>query len=181
MLASRMWLWPRPSPWCPGTACPRPCHSPTWSHQRRRAAVCCAQTPRGVLGWDPPESKRTDTDREQPSTAWSNHTFSTNSCLSISASHLTAAHASPARPVLLKSTGQSFIWLSYLLISAGFAYFDLSIHQRILKNKNVSWFPQKYGAAQLFSTLIIIRNVSWAANQHINDDFWRIMWHWRLE
>ncbi len=28
-------------------------------------------------------------------------------------------------------------------------------------------FPQKYKAAQLFSTLIIIRNVSWTANQHI--------------
>ncbi len=28
-------------------------------------------------------------------------------------------------------------------------------------------FLQKYWAAQLFSTLIIIRNVSWAANQHI--------------
>ncbi len=29
-------------------------------------------------------------------------------------------------------------------------------------------FPQKYLAAQLFSTLmIIIRNVSWAVNQHI--------------
>ncbi len=26
---------------------------------------------------------------------------------------------------------------------------------------------QKYEAAHLFSTLIIIRNVSWAANQHI--------------
>ncbi len=31
----------------------------------------------------------------------------------------------------------------------------------------VSRFPQKYCAAQLFSTLIIIRNVSWAVNQHI--------------
>ncbi len=28
-------------------------------------------------------------------------------------------------------------------------------------------FHKKYKAAQLFSTLIIIRNVSWAANQHI--------------
>ncbi len=28
-------------------------------------------------------------------------------------------------------------------------------------------FPQKYEAAQLFSTLIIIRNVSWAVNKHI--------------
>ncbi len=36
----------------------------------------------------------------------------------------------------------------------------------ILKNK-IWWFPQKYEAAQLFSTLIIIRNVCWAANQYI--------------
>ncbi len=28
-------------------------------------------------------------------------------------------------------------------------------------------FPQKYEAAQLFTTLLIIRNVSWAANQYI--------------
>ncbi len=33
-----------------------------------------------------------------------------------------------------------------------------------IKNpKKVLWFPQ----TQLFSSLIIIRNVSWAANQHI--------------
>ncbi len=32
--------------------------------------------------------------------------------------------------------------------------------------KKIYQFPQKYEAAQLFSTLIII-NVSWAANQHI--------------
>ncbi len=31
---------------------------------------------------------------------------------------------------------------------------------------NVSQFPQKYEAAQLFTTLSIIINVSWAANQH---------------
>ncbi len=31
----------------------------------------------------------------------------------------------------------------------------------------VSHFPQKYEAAQQFSTFIIIRNVSWAANQYI--------------
>jgi len=31
-------------------------------------------------------------------------------------------------------------------------------------------------AAHLFSTLMIIRNVSWSSN-HIR----RIMWHWRLE
>ncbi len=31
----------------------------------------------------------------------------------------------------------------------------------------VFWFTQKYEAAQLFTTLTIIINVSWAANQHI--------------
>ncbi len=46
--------------------------------------------------------------------------------------------------------------------------------------KKLSCFPQKYEAAQLFSSLII-RNVSWAENQHIMNDFWRIIWHWRLE
>ncbi len=39
--------------------------------------------------------------------------------------------------------------------------------------KNVSRFPQKYEAAQLFWIFIIIRNVSWAANQHNSNDFWR--------
>ncbi len=34
-------------------------------------------------------------------------------------------------------------------------------------NPEKSRFTQKYWAAQLFSTLIIIRNVFWAANQHI--------------
>ncbi len=42
--------------------------------------------------------------------------------------------------------------------------FGLYNHPRILKK---SWFPQKYEAAQLFSTLIIIRHVSWLTNQHI--------------
>ncbi len=32
---------------------------------------------------------------------------------------------------------------------------------------HLSHFPQKYEAAQLFSTLIIMRNASRAANQHI--------------
>ncbi len=30
-----------------------------------------------------------------------------------------------------------------------------------------SWFPQKYWAAKVFTTLMIIQNISWAANQHI--------------
>ncbi len=33
--------------------------------------------------------------------------------------------------------------------------------------KHVSQFPQKYWAEQLFSMLIVIRNVNWAPNQHI--------------
>jgi len=33
------------------------------------------------------------------------------------------------------------------------------IHQESWNKR--SWFPQKYEAAHLFSTLIIIRNVSW--------------------
>ncbi len=44
--------------------------------------------------------------------------------------------------------------------------FELYIHQTILKIKSIT-FPQKYEAAQLFSSLIIIRNVSWSPNQHI--------------
>ncbi len=42
-----------------------------------------------------------------------------------------------------------FFWIFYLLNNP----------------KKISQFPQKYWAAQLFSTLLI--NVSWAANQHI--------------
>jgi len=38
------------------------------------------------------------------------------------------------------------------------SYFELSIHQRILR---------KYEVAQLFSTLIIVRNVSCASNHQI--------------
>ncbi len=32
--------------------------------------------------------------------------------------------------------------------------------------KIIIWFSQKFEAAQLFPTLVIIRNVLWAANQH---------------
>ncbi len=37
----------------------------------------------------------------------------------------------------------------------------------MLKKKNASRFPQKYEAAQLFSVLLVIRNVPRAANQRI--------------
>ncbi len=40
-----------------------------------------------------------------------------------------------------------------------------------LLNGYVSLFPHQYCAARLFSTLIIIRNVSWAAYYY---DFWRL-------
>ncbi len=42
---------------------------------------------------------------------------------------------------------------------------ELSIHQMVLKSI-IAMFPHKYEAAQLFPIMIIIRNVSWAANQH---------------
>ncbi len=41
------------------------------------------------------------------------------------------------------------------------------VHKNNLEKQNVSRFPQKYEAAQLFSTLIIIIHFSGAANQHI--------------
>ncbi len=65
-----------------------------------------------------------------------------------------------------KVTVMTFIMLQKISISNKCCSLERSIHQRILKNKMYQ-FPQKYCAAQLFSTLIIIRNVSWAANQHI--------------
>ncbi len=66
---------------------------------------------------------------------------------------------------LLKSDSKD-IMLQKISISNKCCSFELSIHLWIMKNRLVG-FPQKYWAAQLFSTLIIIRNVSWAANQHI--------------
>jgi len=38
-------------------------------------------------------------------------------------------------------------------------------------------FLQKYEAAQLFSKLMIIINISWASNSHIRLNFRRIMLH----
>ncbi len=37
----------------------------------------------------------------------------------------------------------------------------------LLLNGNVSQFPQNDEAARLFLTLVIVRNVSWAVNQHM--------------
>ncbi len=59
---------------------------------------------------------------------------------------------------------KTFIMLQQISIKCCF-----SVHQSILKNKmhHGFHFPQKCDAAQLFSTLIIIRDISWTANQHI--------------
>ncbi len=61
---------------------------------------------------------------------------------------------------------KTFIMLQNIYILNKCCSFELSIHLWILKNK-IYQFPQKYCAAQLFSTLIIIRNVSYYY------DFWR--------
>ncbi len=64
-----------------------------------------------------------------------------------------------------KVTVKSFKMLQNISISNKWCSFELSIHQ-IMKN-TMYQFPQKYSAAQLFSTLIAIKNISWTANQHI--------------
>ncbi len=56
---------------------------------------------------------------------------------------------------------------SYIMWRIMLVFQSLSINQRILKTLNWSRFSQKYWAAQQVSSLITIRNVSWAANQHI--------------
>ncbi len=66
----------------------------------------------------------------------------------------------------LKETVETFIMLQTISISSKCCSFDFSVHQRILKTK-WSRSPQE-NIKQLFSTLIIIRNVSWAANQHMS-------------
>ncbi len=53
--------------------------------------------------------------------------------------------------------------LQNISISNKCCSFELSVHQRILKNK----ISNKNMKPQLFSALIIIRNVCWAANQYI--------------
>ena len=64
-------------------------------------------------------------------------------------------------------TVKIFIMQQKISISNKCCSFELSIHLWILKNKMHHGFLQKYCWEQLFSTLIIIRNVSWAANHHI--------------
>ncbi len=54
---------------------------------------------------------------------------------------------------------KTFIKLKKIFVSHKCCSFDLFI-QRIWGGGGVSGFPQNYEAAQLFSTLIIIRNVS---------------------
>ncbi len=65
-------------------------------------------------------------------------------------------------------TVKTFMMLHKISISNKCCSFELSI-QRIPMYPNVKMyqFPQEYDAAQLFSTWIIIRNVSWAGNQQI--------------
>ncbi len=65
-----------------------------------------------------------------------------------------------------KVTVKTFIMLQKISISNFLFSISISVLFLIMKNK-MSRFPQKYWSAQLFSTLIIIRNVSWASNQHI--------------
>ncbi len=62
---------------------------------------------------------------------------------------------------------KAFIMLQKISILNKCCSSEILIHLWIQKKINASQFPQKYCAAQLFSTLIIIINVSWAANQHI--------------
>ncbi len=65
-----------------------------------------------------------------------------------------------------------FIYLSVRFTVFNWMYCTL-LFKTILSQFTKSW------------TLIILGNVSWAANQYISDiyfsDFWRIMWHWRLK
>ncbi len=65
-------------------------------------------------------------------------------------------------------TVKTFMMLHKISISNKCCSFELSI-QRIPMYPNVKMyqFPQEYDAAQLFSTWIIIKNVSWAGNQQI--------------
>ncbi len=62
----------------------------------------------------------------------------------------------------IKVTLKTFMMLKIYISNKCFWIINKTILKKLL------WFPQKYEAAQLFSTpLMIIRNVNWAANQHI--------------
>ncbi len=63
----------------------------------------------------------------------------------------------PRSKIVISNTPNSNITKDY--ISNKCCSFKMYIHQRILKKINASPFPQKYEAAQLFSTLIIIRKI----------------------
>ncbi len=63
------------------------------------------------------------------------------------------------------------IYFFMLIVTSNFFYLTPNIWI-------VSHFPQKYLAAQLYSTLMMPIMISWAANQHITI---RLMWHSRLE
>ncbi len=68
-----------------------------------------------------------------------------------------------------KVTLKTFIMLQNIYISNKCSSFELSIHLWILKNKMYHSFHKKL-CSTTFSTLIIIRNVSWATYYY---DFWR--------
>ncbi len=59
------------------------------------------------------------------------------------------------------------IVLQKISISDKCCSFELSVHQRILKKNIYIKCSQKCEAAQLLSALVMVRNISGAANQHI--------------
>ncbi len=82
----------------------------------------------------------------------------------ITSSEMYSLHLTHPKWTHTRSSGQPWtfvITLQKISISNKCCSFELSIHLWILKNK---MFPQEY---ELFSALIIITNVSWAANQHM--------------
>ncbi len=70
-----------------------------------------------------------------------------------------AAHFEVSKILFIKDT-LNWSKMTFIILQ------NISIWNKCCSEKKVSPIPQKYEAAQLFSTLII-RNVSWAANQHI--------------
>ncbi len=67
---------------------------------------------------------------------------------------------------LSKVTVNTFIMLQKISILNKCCSFELAIHQRILEKKCIM-VSTKILRSTTVSTLIITRNVSWAANQHI--------------
>ncbi len=84
-------------------------------------------------------------------------------CLSNLASSSGVSLEMKGHTKLIKSHIKAFIILQKLSVPNKCCSFGLSINKEFFKK--VLKFPQRYDAAQLYSTLII--NVSWASNQHI--------------